>query len=787
MNDQAFVPPLAPKFVGSRVPRVEDPRLLAGRGTYVADIQLPGMLHAAFVRSPCAHARISSIDASHAAALAGVHLVWAGSDLSEQCQGIVGQNGVPGTKETIQPLVAVDTVRFAGEAVAVVVADSRHLAEDACDLIEIDYDLLPAVVDPEAALNGAAPANEDIPDNLSMHGHRTLGALMPGGAPAVVIGGQYRTGRLSATPMETRGCVATYDWTSKQLRLWTSTQMPHYVRSMIASHLPFPEHTVEVLTPDVGGGFGQKAHVFVEELVLCLLARDLNRPVKWIEDRRENLLAATHAHEQINDMELSVTPDGKFVSLDHRVIADSGAYHQMPWTHLVEAWDSVNIFPTGIYDIGQYAYDFRAAVTNKCPIGAYRGVGQVAPQIARESVVDLAARELGLSPFEIRRRNAVCRFPYTNCQGVVLEEGSFRDSIDVLERMVDYPSFVFRQEELRSQGRFVGLGVSAFVEVAGWTTAACQALDLPLTMHDTSTVRMEPSGKVTVTTSITSQGQGLQTSLAQVAADALGVRLDDVVVYTADTTRSTWGMGTWGSRGAVIGAGSLLRSAHAIREKLLLTAAHLLEADAADVVLQEGAAWVAGVPSEAIPISQLAATIYFDSRARPPDLDPTLEATSAFDPAKPVYSNGAHAAVVEVDTESGLVTVERFYVVEDCGTMINPMIVEGQIRGGVAQGIGMALLEELVHDEIGQLLTTSFADYLVPSAHEVAPVEFEHLESPSRHTPGGVKGMGESGLIASPAALLNAVNDAIAPFGAVIRDTPVTPERVLRAIGTVDR
>jgi len=777
---QDVLPILNPQLVGARVPRVEDPRLLTGRGRYVADITLPGMLHATFVRSTLAHGKISSVDVTEAKALPGVHAVWTGAEVQA---GIPGGLQIEGMKATMQPVLASAYVRYVGEPLAVVVADSRHIAEDAAALIDVDIELLPAVLDAEAAAAGGDPANEDVPDNLVLAGDHTVGdADAAFESAAVTVSGRFHSGRSAAVPMETRGAIAQYDWTTGQLTLWSSTQMPHFFRSMVAAFTGMAEHSVEMIAPDVGGGFGQKCHLFPEEIVLPLLSKELGRPVKWIEDRVENLMTGTHAKQQLNDMEMAFDESGKIVGLRQHVIGDGGAYNSSPWTALIEPMAATGTV-TSVYDITNIKTRFQAVLTNKVPIGACRGVGWQAPQIARESLLDQGARKLGLSPFELRKRNVVKpeQFPYTAATGLRYAEGSYLESIEALEGAIDYEEFQARQKRERERGRYLGLGISVFNEVTGIGTVAAYQTGFPVTSHDTSTVRMEPSGKVTVFTSLTSQGQGHQTTLAQMAGDALGVPFEDVVVRAGDTSQ-TYGMGTWGSRAAVIGSGSILRAADPIRRKLLQTASHMLEVSEDDLVLANGRIEVKGSPDKGMGVGEVAGVIYFAAHVRPPGMDPTLESTAAYDPAEEVMANGAHAVIVEVDVETGVVTIERFVAVEDCGTMINPTIVEGQLRGGITQAIGAALLEEMVYDEQGQLLTTTFMDYLIPTASEAPSIEIIHIETPSKVTAGGVKGMGESAMIAAPAALVNAVNDAIEPLGAYLTDTPLTPDRIRSAI-----
>ncbi|PKV95489.1 MULTISPECIES: xanthine dehydrogenase family protein molybdopterin-binding subunit [Amycolatopsis] len=776
-------PQVAARAVGARVQRHEDPRLLTGRGQYLADVRLPGKLHAAFVRSPVAHARITGIDTSAASGLPGVHLVWTGADAARFCSGVEGVLNVEGCVPTVMPLMATDVVRYVGESVAVVVADSRAVAEDAADLVSLDFDELPVVVDPLTARKGGPAANEQLSDNIGLLGGATFGDVDTAFDEAHrVVEATYYTGRLAALPMETRGCIADYDWTSQNLRVWTSSQVPHYVRYCLTAYLEFPEHRVEVLTPDTGGGFGQKAHLYPEELIIPLLARELGSPVSWVEDRRENLMAATHAHEQFVTIAYALDEQARISAVRTHALGDGGAYHSVPWSMAVEPWCAAAVTPTGVYDIPATTYVYEATATNKCPVGAYRGVGYMAGTLAREALADEAARACGMSPFEFRRQNVVKGFPWVNPQGICFDEGSWLETINMLEKMVDYPAFLARQAEARERGRYLGLGLSVFVESSGESTAMGAVHGLPDVYHDTATVRMDPNGCATVTIGLTTQGQGNRTTMAQVAADMLGIPYENVTVRAGESTSHAYGSGTLGSRGAVVAGGAVSSAAHVLREKIIAVAASMLEASPDDIQLEDGSARVAGVPDASVSVTDICTSIYFDSTVWPDGFDPAMEATAAYDPSRPMFSNGGHAVIVEVDAFTGFVKVEKVYSVEDAGTIINPDIVDGQIRGGVVQGIGAALFERLVYDGDGQLQTTTLLDYQVPTMDVSPPFEIAHLCSPSAHTAYGVKGMGESGLIAAPAAVLNAVNDALTPFAAIIRELPATPERIFDAI-----
>jgi carbon-monoxide dehydrogenase large subunit len=779
----AIAPPVQPRHIGARISRNDDAGLLTGGGQYVADLRLPGELHMALLRSTMGHAKIGSLDTSAASEAEGVHAVWTAEEIKDICPGIEVTLAVDGCVPVFMPTLAIDAVRYVGEPVVAVVADSRALAEDACEQITVEYEPMPSVTDLEAARSGGPLANETLDSNVTVHGAARFGDVEDAFAAAEkIVEATYHTGRLSAAPMEPRGAVAQYTWQNGELRLWTSTQVPHMIAFYVSLYCGFPEHLIEVLTPDTGGGFGQKAHVYPEELLVCMLARELDRPVKWIEDRAENLLAASHAHEQIITIAYALDSSGRIIGQHMHATGDGGAYHSVPWSMAIESYFAVWLNAAGVYDIPTWEQSHHAVATNKTPIGAYRGVGYMANNVVHEALADEAARALGLSPFEFRRRNVVKSFPYTNAQGIVYEEGSWLESIDVLEELVDHQAFRERQAGLREHGRYIGLGVSAFVESTGESTVASQDHGFDDTYHDSATVRMGPLGKVTVTTGLPTQGQGNRITMAQVTADALGVRVEDVTVLCGESTRHGWGSGTVASRGAIVMGGAILRASDVIRTKIKQVAALMLEASEDDIVLLDGVAQVAGDPKSSLPIEEVATAIYYDNSKHPENFDPTLEVTLAYDPPTCLFSNGAHAFIVEVDPETGFVEIERAFAIEDCGRMINPSVVEGQIRGGMTQGLGAALFEELVYDESGQLMTTTFADYMLPTMDVVPRFTFSHLETPSNRSPGGIKGMGESGLIASPGAMLNAVNDALSPFGATLRRIPLTPERILEAL-----
>lgn len=786
MSRPQFETPLVkPRYIGARVTRSDDPKYLTGQGEYLADLTLPGVLHVAFVRSSTAHARVLSIDVDAARELEGVHAVWTGADVEPLCPGLGAANAIPGFVPTVMPLVANEIVRYVGEIVVAVVAESRAIAEDACELVIVDYEALPAVTDVEAARVGGPLANEALDNNIALEGSAVYGDVDDAFERAAkVLEARYHTGRVVPAPLEARGCMAKYSWTTGELKVWSSTQIPHYIALFASIYLGFPEHLIEVRTPDTGGGFGLKSHVTAEEMVICLLARGVNRPVKWVEDRRENFMSGIHAHEQIFDISYALDAEGRIIGERMGAIGDGGPYHSIPWGMGIDPQVAVAYAATGIYDIPAFSSTHQAVTTNKVPMGAYRGVGCMTGTLGHEALADEAARELGISPFEFRRRNVVRSFPWTNAMGITYDEGSWPECIDELERLVDYDNFLDRQARLREVGRYIGLGMSHFVEIGGLSNAGLIEHEMVKgqTVYDSATVKLEPTGTVTVTTGNPTQGQGNRLTIAQIAADVIGVPLENITVRCGESSKYAHGAGTWGSRAGIVSGGAVLRSSHVIRERLKTLAATLLEASEHDITLADGKASVAGSPDKSIPITELAGFVYANTLALPEGLEPSLEVTLTYDPGRCIFSNGAHAFIVEVDIETGFVEVEHAFAVEDCGTMINPSIVEGQIRGGVAQGLGSALFEEIVYDDSGQLLTTTFADYLVPTIDVVPRFSFHHIETPSPHSPVGMKGMGESGLIASPGAMLNAVNDALAPLGATLRRIPLTPERIVDAL-----
>ena len=769
------------KMVGAEVRRVEDPRVLLGKSQYVDDLALPDAVAVAFVRSPHAHARILSIDVHAAAARADVQMVLTGADIAEGVKPLrveYDSAKAPTHKACDWPVLARDKVRFVGEAVAAVVATDRYAAEDAAALVEVDYDPLPVVHDAEQALEPGAPlVHEEWGDNVMQTLRAEIGEVATAFQDAeCVVSEHFTTGRHTALPMETRGCVAAFEPATDTLTVWSSTQVPHVLRSHLALVLDFPEHHIRVVAPDVGGGFGQKAHLFPEEAVAAYLARRLARPVKWIEDRRENLSAALHAKQQTVHAELALTRDGTILGMRGRFVSDVGAYTEYPWSSAFEGGHAASSMP-GPYKTPAFGFEALSVATNKTTIGVYRGVGLPIGVLATERLMDLAARKLGMDPAELRLRNMIDEHPYRTIIGAEIESGSHCEALQKALDMADYAALRDEQRRARAHDRYLGVGLGCYVEGTAPSSAAFASMGLDLGGYESATVRMDAAGKVTVLVGTHSHGQSHETTLAQVAADELGVPLADVRIVEGDTNAVPYGMGTWGSRSAVTGGGAISTAAHKLRDKIVRVASRLTEVPDAELELAEGTVRRRGDGTPLLPLSDLARRVL--SGSLPRDEEPGLEATAHYEPPPSTHANSTHLAVVEVDVDTGHVSLLRYVVVEDCGTIINPVVVDGQIQGGVAQGIGMALYEQAVYDDTGQLLTGTLMDYLVPTAADVPAVEIGHIESPSPHTPHGIKGMGEGGAIAPPAAIANAVADALAPFDVRVTALPITPERVL--------
>jgi carbon-monoxide dehydrogenase large subunit len=782
-------PTVQPKLFGARVKRVEDPRFLTGRARYVDDIDLPGMLHIAFARSAMAHADITDVDVSAALELPGVHAVLTGADLAGVARPITCNSLYPSWQPTSYPALAQGRVRFVGEAIAAIVADSRYIAEDAADLVAVSYEPREVLATIESAIRpDAIRLHEGWEDNFFVKRHVKIGD--PDGVFAGahgVLEVDLVSNRHTGIPLETCGCIAEHDWADDSLTLWTSSQIPHLVRTGLADALEMAENRIRVVAPDVGGGYGIKGHLFPEEIVAAVLARKLARPVKWIEDRREHLLASIHAREHHHHLEVAYEADGTVVGLRARIYVDCGAYSVYPWTSTMDTGMALGILP-GPYRIRHYECHGYSVTTNKCPLGPYRGVSRPAACFSIERAMDAVATALGMDPLDVRRRNVIQsdEFPYESVTGLVYDSGSMAEALERVLELADYDELRSRQAAARREGRLLGIGLAHYTEQTAHTTTEFIKRGVPIIFgYDSATVRMDPSGQVLMQVSTHSHGQGHETTYAQIVADELAIPLEHVRVQFGDTSATPYGHGTFASRSAVLAGGAGHRAAGKIRDLLVAFAAKELEADPVDLELRDGRISVKGSPDRGVAIADLARWTYHRPERLPAGMEPMLEATSTYDadPGTGTFANAAQLTLVEVDPDTGGVRTLGFWVVEDCGRMINPLVVDGQVHGGVAQGLGGALLEELVYDGDGQLQTTTLMDYLLPGATDVPPIVVRHLETPSPFTILGMKGMGEGGAIGPGPALAAAVEDALRPIGRVfVNELPLTPERVRRFV-----
>ncbi|MBP2321990.1 carbon-monoxide dehydrogenase large subunit [Kibdelosporangium banguiense] len=753
--------------------------MLLGRGRFVADMVRADTLHVSFVRSPFAAARIKSIDVSRAKRVDGVVDVLTSKDFGDPFLRSVLERDE--FKPTEMPMLAGDRVRFVSEPVAVVIAEDAYSAEDGVEAVEVDYDTDPVVMDIATALKADTEVHSGTGNclvDLVMFDDPALDGIFAQ-AP-LTISVTFSSARVSALPMEGRATLAEWDDRDGQVVVHTSTQVPHQARSGIAQALNIPERSVRVIAPDVGGGFGQKCVVSREEVILAAAAMRLRKPIVWVEDRQENLTASVHGHEQEYDVQAAFAEDGRILGLAADVRCDIGAYSVFPFTCAVEPLMAATELP-GIYKVPAYRARGRGFATNKAPTAPYRGVSRPQIVLVMERLMDKAAAKLGIDPVEIRRRNMILpgEFPYTGINKISYDEGSYLESLDLTEKKITEAGWYTERDQLREQGLYAGIGFSCFSERTAYGTPTMSQRRMRMTPgYDTAHVRMDPSGEVIVTTGTCGHGQGHETTFAQIVADQLGVHPDQVRLRQGDTDLTSYGWGTFGSRSIVIGGGAARKAADVVAGQLRKVAAHLLEVSEDDVELKAGAAGVRGVPDVSLPIAELARIVHFQTHKLPEEVRYGLEARESADPPG-TFSNACHAVLVSVDPGTGEIRARRFMVVEDCGVIINPLVVDGQVRGGVAQGIAAALYERITFDPEGQPTTTTLMDYLVPTATEICPIEIHHLETPSQFSENGSKGMGEGGTIGAPAAVLNAVNDALAHTGAEFDHIPVLPEDVL--------
>jgi carbon-monoxide dehydrogenase large subunit len=764
--------------IGAAVPRKEDPRLITGRGTYVSDLQLPRTRRVAFLRSPHAHARMSAIDASQARQLAGVRAVFTGRDFS--ATGLRARSALPGYIETGQPVLAHEKVRFAGEPVAAVVADSRYLAEDALALIDVDYAPLPVSVTAWGT-RPEAPVHDEAPDNVlltrTFTAGDTQGAL---GAADLIVERELITNRHTGNPIEARAGLALWRPERRRLTFWSSTQVPHIVRNMLASLLGLAETSVRVIALDVGGGFGVKSVLYPEDVALCLMARALpGTPVEWVEDRAEHLLAAAHARDHRYLLTAGFTGHGDLLALKADITCNTGAYSVYPWTAGIEPLMAGGLL-SGPYRLANYHCTVRGVATNTAPAGPYRGVARPASVFAMESIIDSAARALDLSGAEIRRRNLIRPedIPYRMPSRLVDDSGHYAACLDRAIELAGFDDQAHRAEQHRrvEAGKpRLGVGFACYNELTGLGRAASAGPRMPFrTGHDACTVRINPDGTVTVFSGVTSQGQGLETTIAQVVADAVGVGYDAVEVRTGDTDESLWGFGAFSSRQSVIGGGAAQRAGHAVRDRALRLAAGLLGAKADELTLSGGEIFVDGDERAALDLAEVGRVAYLESNRLPEGIEPGLEETCFYDPIRGAFAAGAQLVRIEIDPETAELRILTWICVEDVGRIIHPVIVEGQIAGAIAQGIGGALYEHLIYDEEGNLSTGSLLDYLMPTSAEIPELVIGHVANPAAN-PLGVRGVGEGGTLGPAAALAGAVGDAL---GVAVDQLPITPSRL---------
>jgi len=788
MSSDAAVGRDAALNVGQSVLRREDDYLLRGRGRFIDDIPTAlNTLHLAFVMSPHAHARIVSIDVSEALALDGVVEVLVGEDLAKLVKPISAQIELPGYHMNSRQVLAIDEVRFVGEAVAVVVAESPYLAEDGVELVDVDYEPLPAVIEIDTATDAGMPqVNPTVPGNVYYEGRFATDAVAAGfEAAAHVISEDFRSNRVTAVPIEPRGCLAVPEQAGN-LVFYSSTQIHHLLRTALAEFLDVAESTLRVVVPDVGGGFGIKAALYPEEFICAALARRLGRPVKWIQDRYGALLTDVHSRDNHYRVEAAVDDNGIVLALRAEIRTNGGAYSALPFGCTLETTGGARMI-VGPYRIEQYEYTATAIATNTAPVLAYRGVAQPVCFMAIEGIMDRIARRLDLDPAEIRLRNMVptSQLPWTNVVGVRYDTGSFVESLEQAMEMANYEEFRSSQAQGRLvDGKYRGIGICAFTEVSGTGAPGWRARGLTrLPGFDSGLVKVEPTGKVTAFVSHAHSGQGHFTTFAQVVADALGARLEDVTIVEGDTAAGPYGTNTFASRSAVTGGGALIRASEKAKLKMSRIAASMLEAAPEDIVVEASQMYVKGVPSRSLSFQDVAETAYAMNTSDLAEGESFgIEETDFYDPPLVTMANATHIAQVAVDAGDGRVEIESYTVVHDCGRIINPMIVDGQVMGGVAQGIGEALMEELVYDEDGQVKTATLADYLLPSSVDVPNLKIAHIESPSIDAVGGFKGVGEGGVIGAVPALINAVADALADLDVNVNAKPLRPALLSRLI-----
>lgn len=765
-------------YFGRAMKRVEDPRLITGAATYVDDIRLPGLLHLAVLRSPHAHAKINRIVTEPAKALPGVVGVFTGADLNAHCGIVPCASALPDLKAPRHTVLAGERVYFVGHPVAVIVAHSPYVARDALDLIEVDYEPLPVVSDPERALSADSPlTHPELGTNVAFTWSIANGDLDRAFASADrVIQQRMVHQRLTPMAIEPRGCVASYHAGDGTLTLYTSTQIPHLVRTLLPGMIRIPENKLRIVAPEVGGGFGSKLNLYAEEAICGHLAKRLGAPIKWIETRRENAMATIHGRDQIGDYEVAVKRDGTVLAIKARTLADIGAYLQL----LTPAIPTLTgLMLTGCYRVQAMRMDLTAVYTHKMATDAYRGAGRPEATYVIERLMNLVAAELGLDPVKVRQKNFIKpnEFPYATATGLTYDSGNYQGALRKAQQLAGWDALLRQREAARAAGRLFGIGLSTYVEICALGPSKMMAAG----GWEWGCVRIEMSGQVTVITGATPHGQGQETSFTQIAADKLGVPPEDIVVLRGDTNIAHYGRDTYGSRATVIGGTAIVMCIDKIVAKAKKLAGHLLGAPATKIEFKAGKFFVKGKPKKALTWKTLAAEAYV-AKNLPKNFEPGLEASTFFEPPNCTYPFGTHIVAVEIDRDTGEVQIVKYVAVDDCGHQVNPLLVEGQVQGGIAHSIGQALFERTVYDENGQLITGEFTDYPLPRAKDIPDYILGHTVTPSPSNPMGIKGVGEAGTIGATPAIANAVLDALAPLGVRHLDLPLLPEKIWRAL-----
>jgi len=775
---------LRPRHVGMPIRRTEDPRLLTGNGEYTADRKPDRALHVAFRRSEQPHATILCIDATQALTAPGVMAVFTADDLAEVYKPVIPFSRMPNYYATPITALASKKVRYVGEAVVAVVAEDRYLAEDALELIDIEFAPLGAVTDPEFAASENAPLlHEEAATNvLIAREFRKGDAAADLAAAHVRVRSRFEMTRKAGLAIEPRSCCAEFEGRRDSITLYTSSNIPGIVRDALAESLDLPGSRLRVVAPDVGGSFGSKGSLYPEEILLCVAAKKLRRSLKWTADRLEDISSSSQAFAEIVDAEMGFDQNGIAIALEADVIGDVGAYSIYPWTCGLEPVQVVSFLP-GPYKIRSYRGAVRGVATNKPPTGPYRGVGRPISTFVAERLMDMGAKALGIDPLEIRRRNLVREdeFPYRIASGIIWDKAGFVECLEAAVQAGEYEKLRSQQRAARAQGRYFGIGLATYAELTGIGSRIAVAPGMPInTGAETAKIRIDSTGAITAAFGVASHGQGLETTLAQIIADDLGARFDDIRVVQGDSDAVPMSTGTYASRSAVLGGGAAKHASLILREKIKKVASHLLEAAAEDIDVAGGRATVTGT-DRTVTFSQIAKAVYSDMRTLPVEARQELEASYTYDPINGTTACATHLAAVEVDPTTCFVKIHKYVVAEDCGRIINPMIVDGQVHGGVAQGIGAALYEEVIYDEDGQLVSASLADYVIPSAVEIPDMDVVHIESCSA-VAGGFRGMGEGGTIGAPAAIANAVSDALSALDIQVSILPITPERIFRLL-----